>query len=282
MNTGAARVAARRRLAQAGFTEAEREANLLAAYLADVPPGQLALHLEAAVEEARLDSLLAQRLTGRPLQYVLGEAGFMGLGFQVGPDVLIPRADTEIIAEKAMALAQGLPAPLIADIGAGCGALAVSLAYHLPQAQAHAVDISPAALIYAEKNARLNGVAARCHFYPGDLVAPLMARGLRFDIIVSNPPYISRAEMENLPAEVKWEPFMALCGGEDGLDFYRRLAQEAAPLLKPQGWLLLEHGWQQQEHVAAILKRAGWQIKERLNDYGGRARGLLCSPSVEL
>jgi len=275
IKAGAARQAARRQLAQAGISEAEREATLLTAYLAGVEPGQLALHLAAPVEEARFHALLARRLQGQPLQYVLGEAGFMGLTFQVGAQVLIPRADTEIIAEKAIALLKAAPAPLIADIGVGSGALAVSLAYHLPSAKVHGVDISSDALVWAEKNARQNGVAGRCHFYQGDLLAPLLAQGLSFDMIVSNPPYITSAELKYLPAEVRQEPIIALAGGVDGLDFYRRLAQEAAPLLKPHGWLLLEHGWQQQEQVAALLTQAGWQIKERLRDYGGRARGVL-------
>lgn len=268
----------RERLEQAGQEEAQRKAKLMLAFVVGCPPADLVRHWRYRLDEGWLmvlDSMTAKLIAGQPLQYLLGEAEFMGLPFKVGPGALIPRADTEIIAERAIALLKVHSAPLIADIGVGSGAIAVSLAYHLPQAQVYGVDISPAALRYAEQNAQLNQVEARCHFYEGDLLTPLAALNLRFDLIISNPPYVTRAEMEQLPAEVRQEPQLALDGGADGLDYYRRLAVEAAPLLQPGGYLLLEHGWQQQEQLATLLTAAGWQVTERLNDYGGRPRGIV-------
>jgi release factor glutamine methyltransferase len=261
----------------AGLPEAEREARLICAYLCGTEPGQLALHLEQNIDETRLDHVLNRRLTGEPVHYVLGEAGFMGLDFALGPGALIPRADTEVLVERAISLLKDAEAPLIADIGAGCGAIALSLAHYLPRSTLHGVDISPAALCWANKNALAHGLARRCHFYQGDLLAPLAALHLRFDLIISNPPYVSRAEMAQLPPDVRQEPALALDGGPDGLDFYRRLARQAGPLLKPGGCLLLEHGWRQQEQVADLLRQAGWQIRELWRDYGGRARGIVAN-----
>jgi release factor glutamine methyltransferase len=272
---------ARQALQQAGLAEAEREARLICANLCGLEPGQLPLHWECAVDEVQLNRLLKRRVSGEPLQYVLGEAGFMGLVFQVGPGVLIPRADTEVIVEKAISLLKEAKAPLIADIGTGCGAIALSLAHYLPRAMVFGVDISPAALEWAEKSARAQGLSSRYHFCQGDLLRLFAAINLHFDMIISNPPYITEAEMEQLPPEVREEPISALYGGEDGLYFYRRLAREAGPLLKPGGLLLLEHGWQQQNKVCALLEQAGWQVQERLCDYGGRDRGVLCALPCE-
>ena len=268
---------AREQLKAAGCAEARREAQLICAYLCCREPGQLAFYLEQDIDEARLKAVLRRRAAGEPLQYVLGEAGFMGLTFVLGPGALIPRADTEVLAEKAITLLKEAKAPRIADIGAGCGAIGLSLAYYLPTATVCGVDISPDTLKWANKNAAALGLGKRCRFYRGDLLAPLSALDIHFDLIISNPPYLTAAEMAQLTPEVQQEPALALAGGPDGLAFYRRLAQEAAPLLKPGGWLLVEHGWQQQEQVAALLNQAGWQVLERLNDYGGRARGLLAS-----
>lgn len=267
-------------LLAAGLGEAEREARLICAYLCGAEPGQLALFLEQDIGEAPLASLLARRIAGEPLQYVLGEAGFMGLTFAVGPGVLIPRADTEILVEKAISLLKDFKAPLIADIGTGSGAIAVSLAKHLPQSVVYGVDISPDALLWAKKNALLNGIGNRCRFYVGDLLAPFVALDLRFDLIISNPPYITVAEMEQLSADVLREPSLALCGGTDGLDFYPSLARQAAPLLRPGGYLLLEHGWRQQRQVELLLEQEGWQVAERLRDLGGRDRGIVANPPV--
>lgn len=266
---------AKDRLSAAGLSEAAREARLICAFLCGAEPGQLSLHLQKTADEGQLACLLKRRIAGEPLQYVLGEAGFMDLTFAVGPGVLIPRADTEVLVERAVSLLKNIETPFIADIGTGSGAIAVSLAHHLPQAVVYGVDISPAALVWAKKNARALVGHGRCHFYEGDLLAPLTAFHLRFDLIISNPPYVTAEEMTQLPPEVKQEPALALAGGMDGLDFYRRLAPLAAPLLRPDGCLLLEHGWQQQRQVELLLAQEGWQITERLRDLGGRDRGIL-------
>ena len=266
---------AQEQLSAVNVCDAKREAWLICAYLCAVEPGQLALFMERNLDEALLNCLLARRIAGEPLQYVLGEAGFMGLTFAVGTGVLIPRPDTEVLVEKAIFLLKEEKTLQLADIGTGSGAIAVSLAYYLPQAQVYGVDISPLALFWAKMNALRYKISEHCHLYEGDMFAPLIAQDLRFDMIISNPPYLSAADMMQLAPELFREPAIALDGGTDGLDYYRRLAQEAGLLLNSDGKLLLEHGWQQQQQVELLLRQNGWLIRERINDYGGRARGLL-------
>lgn len=270
-----ARAYAIQTLRQAAQPEAERKAALLLAQLADCEPSQLYLHWQDEISRPQLESWLARLMAGEPLQYLLGGCGFMGLNLRVRPGVLIPRPDTEIVAERAIQLLRDHPAPVIADIGTGSGALALSLAYHLPRATVYAVDIDRQALDLARENADILNITDRCSFLQGDLGAPLFKLGLRFDLIVSNPPYITVAEMAELAPEVRHEPTLALYGGHDGLDFYRRLAREAGPLLQMGGYLLLEHGAEQQAQVCAILTAADWRIAARLRDYGNRARAVL-------
>ncbi|MCL1816028.1 MAG: peptide chain release factor N(5)-glutamine methyltransferase [Clostridiales bacterium] len=264
-----------KKLHSAGITAAKHESRLVCAYVYGVQPSQLPLYLRQSIDEAHLANLLERRIAGEPLQYILGEAGFMSLVFYVGPEVLIPRPDTEVLVEKAIKLLEQNKTPAIADIGLGSGAIAVSLAHYLPQATLYGVDISLGALQWAKKNANLHQVGERCHFYEGDLLAPLSALNLRFDLIISNPPYISKTEMGLLPQDVRQEPTIALYGGVDGLDFYRRLARGAKQLLKAGGWLLLEHGAGQQYQVELLLKQEGWQVVQALSDYGDRDRGIL-------
>lgn len=256
--------------------EAERKAKLILAWLLDCRPAELVLHGQrqlSAAQVRRLTQILTGLEAGQPLQYLLQSVEFMGLSLTIGPGVLIPRPDTEIIAEAAIRLVQDRSAPLIADLGTGSGALAVSLAHYLPEATVYAVDLEPQAVVQARRNAARLGV--NCNFLEGDLTKPLQATGRQFDLIISNPPYISVAEMAELPAEVRCEPTLALYGGEDGLDYYRRLARECLPLLREDGWLVLEHGWQQQQAVADLLTDTSWLVTERLHDYGQRPRGIV-------
>lgn len=267
--------AVRTALTAAGLTEAERQAKLLLAFILACKPAELICHWQQPLstkDVVRVQQLCDRLIAGEPLQYLLAETEFMGLPLKLTPDVLIPRPDTEISAEKAIMLLQNQPAPLIADIGTGSGALALSLLHYLPTAHAWAVDISASALQVAAQNAQTLQLQDRCSFLLGDLCAPLNSLGLELDLIISNPPYISAAEMAKLPANVQKEPTLALAGGTDGLDYYRRLAFEAKPLLKKTGWLVLEHGYDQQAVVSELLVAAGWQVCECLADYGGRPR----------
>ncbi|RCX12351.1 release factor glutamine methyltransferase [Anaerobacterium chartisolvens] len=205
------------------------------------------------------------RAKGMPVQYITGRQEFMSLGFTVGPKVLIPRQDTEILVEEVTRYSKGLKAGVrILDIGTGSGCIAVSLAYYIRDAFVVAVDISCEALEIAAHNARLSGVDSSISFIHSDLFGSLCAPAgdkELFDIIVSNPPYISLHEMKGLQAEVRdYEPASALYGGADGLDFYRKIITEACGFLKADGLLAFEVGYGQAEEVEKMMKNNYYDI----------------------
>lgn len=252
------------RLEQAGVPDADVDAAyLLASVLKeDTLAMRINGHRElAAPQQAAFDALCDRRAAREPLQYILGETEFMGLTFHVEPGVLIPRADTEILVEKALAWMK--PGARVLDIGTGSGAIAVSLAKLGRQAQVTAVDVSDRALEIARRNAERNGAAVE--FVKSDCFSAL--KGRKYDMIVSNPPYISENEMRGLMPEVTREPELALFGGADGLDFYRRISREAPEYLNEGGCLLFEIGWLQKDAVSALVKA---HIGEpfALRDYG--------------
>lgn len=252
------------RLEQAGVPDADVDAAyLLASVLKeDTLAMRINGHRElAAPQRAAFDALCDRRTAREPLQYILGETEFMGLTFHVEPGVLIPRADTEILVEKALEWMK--PGARVLDIGTGSGAIAVSLAKLGRQAQVTAVDVSDRALEIARQNAERNGAAVE--FVKSDCFSAL--KGRKYDMIVSNPPYISEDEMRGLMPEVTREPELALFGGADGLDFYRRISREAPEYLNEGGCLLFEIGWLQKDAVSALVKA---HIGEpfALRDYG--------------
>jgi len=215
--------------------------------------------------------LVERRVAGEPMQYIAGEAEFYGLPFHVNRDVLIPRPETEHLVEKAIALAGEFARPRMVDVGTGSGAIAVALAHALPSAKITATDISPAALAVAEANAARNGAAGRVRFLQGDLLGPVA--GERFDIVVSNPPYVPECDRETLDVEVRdYEPAQALFAGEDGLAMYRQLIPAAFVALVPGGFLALEIGYGQQEAVEALLADAGFSGIEFTEDLQQIAR----------
>ncbi|MDF2937319.1 MAG: prmC [Paenibacillaceae bacterium] len=217
-------------------------------------------------EEKELDwqRLLSRRAGGEPVQYIIGSEGFYGFTFQVTPAVLIPRPETEILVQEIMNRGKRLwpegsgRQPLAVDIGTGSGAIPVTLAAHCPLWELAAVDISEAALQIARRNAEHNGAGGRIRFLHGDLLSPVYACGLSPDIVISNPPYIKSSDLPDLQREVRdFEPHLALDGGEDGLDFYRRLAgQLAAQPVKPR-LVGFEVGMGQAQDVAAMLRELG-------------------------
>lgn len=211
------------------------------------------------------EAMLARRETREPMQYILGETGFMALSFHVEPGVLCPRPDTEILCEEALRRLDA--GARVLDIGTGSGALAVSIAKLAPGCEVTAVDVSDTALSVASENAKQLGSNVR--FVKSDCFEAL--KGETFDLIVSNPPYIDEEEMKGLMAEVKMEPELALFGGADGLDFYRRISREAPAYLRAGGCLLFEIGWKQKEPVEALLRES---IGEpfALKDYGDNWR----------
>jgi release factor glutamine methyltransferase len=213
----------------------------------------------------------AQRM---PVAYILGEKEFMGHSFRVTPDVLIPRPDTEILVEEAIRLLAEKEAPRIVDIGTGSGAILLSVLKGTEGSTGVAVDLSPAALAVAKSNGERLGLADRAEFRLGDLYAPV--DGL-FDAILSNPPYIPVRDMEGLSPEVKQEPEMALVGGADGLDFYRRLIDDAPRYLKEGGIVLFEVGIHQAQDVAELGKRRGFSAQRILPDYAGIDRVVVLS-----
>jgi release factor glutamine methyltransferase len=217
--------------------------------------------------------LVERRYHGEPIQYIVGETEFYGLPFSVAPDVLIPRPETEHLVEKSLELATHFPASnpqiRILDVGTGSGAIAVALARNLPQATITAIDLSAKALTIAGKNAARNAVMIR--FLEGDLLAPVA--GERFEIIVSNPPYVPVADRATLSVEVRdHEPALALFAGDDGLEVYRQLIPEAYEALIHGGYIALEIGYGQLPAITELLSNCGFEKVEFVADLQGIPR----------
>jgi release factor glutamine methyltransferase len=238
-------------LVSRGVENARLEAEWLLCAVTGLDRVGLYLNFEKPLNEVELAAyrvMVARRGRRVPLQHILGTQEFCGLEFEVTPDVLIPRHDTESLVNEALARMPG--AQSILDIGTGSGCIAVALAHSLPGASVTAIDISEAALVVARRNAELHGVAIE--FLHGSLLEPVVGR--QFDLIVSNPPYISSSDIETLQPEVRdYDPRDALDGGLDGLDIYRRLIPEAVAGLVCGGWLLVEMGAGQADDVSRLF-----------------------------
>ena len=241
----------------AGIPDPAWDSALLLAHLTGHPPLNLRLDTDTQLREDTLRAFVElrdRRLDRTPLQYLTHEQSFLGHTFYVDERVLIPRPETELLAERVIDTLRPIEAPTALDLCCGSGCIAVSVALALPGAQVHAADLSPEALAVTRQNAETLG--ARITLHQGDLFAAV--EGLRFHLIVSNPPYIPTAECAALQQEVLREPAMALDGGGDGLDFYRRIAREAPRHLLPGGTLFLEVGFDQAEAVCALLAAGGF------------------------
>jgi release factor glutamine methyltransferase len=251
---------------------ARRDAELLLMHTLERSRAWLIAHAEEELsgsQAAAYTALVSLRRKGEPIQYITGEAEFYGLPFLVTRDVLIPRPETEHLVEKALELAGRVVSPRIVDVGTGSGAIAVALAHKLPCAQIAAIDISSRVLAVAEENAKRNGVAVR--FLLGDLLAPVA--GERFEIIVSNPPYVPTTDRDTLSVEVReYEPALALFAGDDGLDVYRRLIPAAFDALTPGGFVALEIGYSQSTAIEALLARSGFEQIQFVPDLQGIPR----------
>ncbi|MEW9671220.1 peptide chain release factor N(5)-glutamine methyltransferase [Ammoniphilus sp. 3BR4] len=203
---------------------------------------------------SEVERMVKERLQGVPVQYLIGEQEFYGLSFRVNPSVLIPRPETEILVEQVLHRRDVSDALTVADIGTGSGAIAVSLAVH-SQWKVYAVDIAQESLDTAQENSRIHGVEQQITFLKGDLLDPLLQP---VDILVSNPPYIPSSDVLELDVQVKdHEPMRALDGGEDGLDFYRRLCKGLPQVLRPGGLVAFEVGMGQARDVEQLLLRTG-------------------------
>jgi release factor glutamine methyltransferase len=231
-------------------------------------------------ESSFIALVLRRRMQGEPLQYILGKADFMGLKFEINKSALIPRPETEILADTALSylktsdLSDAINSKTLLDLGTGSGCIAVTLAKLAPYLHIYASDISPEALSLARRNAQNNKV--RVDFIESDLFKSPLFRNLFFDIIISNPPYISSTEIDRLQAEVRREPRIALDGGIDGLFFYRQLITESIPYLRRGGLLLLEIGFNQRGPVKEILySTSAFELVETVKDYNNIDRVLV-------
>ncbi len=270
---------ARQTLASSGIEEAPLEAELLLMHSLGATRVQRYLQLEEefpAYQSALLDDLLKRRLRHEPLAYIVGHKEFYGLDFLVDSRVLIPRPETELLVEGALAFAKHRferGTCSIADIGTGSGAIAVALAVHLPQARVYATDISAEALAVAESNARRHGVRERITFLEGDLLEPLPQA---VDIIAANLPYVRVFDLMMVGPEIRlYQPLVALEGGWEGLDSIERLLATAGEKLRPEGALFLEISYEQGEAVSSLAQRFFPSAHLRLvNDPAGDPRML--------
>ena len=257
------------RLVDAGVPDAMRDARLLLAHALGIGADRLTLHIgDAVVPEvaARFQALVAARAARAPLSHLTGQRLFWGRSFRVTPDVLDPRPETETL----VALALADPFARVLDLGTGTGAILLSLLADRPGATGVGADVSAAALAVAQGNAQALGLAGRAQFVQSDWCADVQGR---FDLIVSNPPYIALAEMAGLSPEVRdHEPHLALTDGGDGLAAYRAIAAQAPAHLAPGGRLIVEIGAGQGPDVAAILTQAGFGAVAIHPDLDGRDR----------
>lgn len=226
-----------------------------------------------------LEHLIQRRISGEPLQYILGHQEFWSIDFKVDPRVLIPRPETELLVEQSLSILSERfqrSTLCVLEIGTGTGAVAISLAKEGRGLLLVATDISGEALLLARENARSAGVLHQITFVRGDLLGPfrLMREKEPFDLVLSNPPYIHRSEIQRLAREIRdHEPIVALDGGEDGMDFYRGIISQAPSYLREGGWLLLEFGEDQGEKVSDLIERESFFSRpERIKDLAGIER----------
>lgn len=257
--------------------DARHEAEWLLLHVLQRPRSWLFAHATdplPAAQQAAFDTVLARRTAGEPVAYLTGRRGFWTLDLEVDASTLIPRPETELLVELALArLAEDRPLQL-ADLGTGSGAIALALASERPRAQVLATDASSGALAVATRNAAHHGLA-NVRFVQGgsDWYTPL--KGARFDLIASNPPYIASSDPHLAQGDLRFEPATALASGHDGLDDIRALAAGAHAHLLPGGWLLLEHGWDQGEPIRALLDAAGLVQVQTVQDLEQRDRVTL-------
>jgi len=264
-------------LVEKKFEDARLQTELLLSHALNLSRIELYTNFDRPLnpdELAHFKNLLKRRLANEPLQYITGETEFYSLSFHVRPSVLVPRPETEILVEKAIAQAEKITFDNIniLDVGTGSGCIAVALAKNLENAHVTSVDISPDALQVARENAEKNNV--EIDFVNLDALKPWPIEFARkFDIIVSNPPYVSYSEFEALAPEIKeYEPKVSLLGGNDGLEFYRKFANILTDILKPSSFAFFEIGEKQASSVSNIFADAGFQNIQVLNDLAGKNR----------
>lgn len=260
-----------------GVESPRLQIELLLAHVLKLPRLQLYLQHDRVLTEtelAALRALVQRRAKREPLQHLVGSTAFFGLEIAVSPDALIPRPETETLLELALAALgkNAAPQPAVLDFGTGTGCIALALAANCPAAQVHALDLSASALALAQRNAETHKLTGRVTFHLGDGFAALPPE-LRFDLIVSNPPYIPAAEIPTLQPEVRdFDPRLALDGGADGLAFYRRLATQSPAWLHADGGFFAEFGDGQADALQQLFTEADWERVTLHADLTGRPR----------
>lgn len=264
-------------LTRKGVESPRLQVELLLAQALGVPRLNLYLNFEQVLTETQLETMRegVRRRAGRePLQHILGSTSFCGLDLKVTPQALVPRPETELLAELAWQHLSSLSSstPIALDFGTGTGCIALALASNCPAAEIHALDRSPEAIRLARENAVRHAVEPRIRFHTGDGFRAL-PQDVSFNLIVSNPPYIPTGEISSLQPEVRdHDPRVALDGGADGLDFYRTLAADAPAFLEQGGRMMLEFGDEQAEPLRGILVEHKWIVESIRADYNGKAR----------
>ena len=267
------------RLAQAGIEAPRREARLLAAHLLGRPSRAL-LQTGLEVDGEAFDRLVSRRAAREPLAFITGTVGFWSLELEVAPHTLIPRADTETLIEAAANVAAPEEISRILDLGTGTGCLLLAALSVFEQAFGVGVDLAPAAAALARRNAEASGLAARAAFLAGSW-ADALGPQARFDLVLSNPPYIASADIPGLMPEVAChEPARALDGGADGLRAYAAILAALPALLSPTGYAILELGAGQRDAVSALAQTMGLAEAECRDDLGGVPRALVLRPAV--
>ncbi|MCF3526653.1 MULTISPECIES: peptide chain release factor N(5)-glutamine methyltransferase [Stenotrophomonas] len=260
--------------ARLGGVDARHEAELLLLHVLERPRSWLFAHATdplAANDQAAFEALLARRVAGEPVAYLTGRRGFWTLDLEVDPATLIPRPETELLVELALERLPPDQALQLADLGTGSGAIALALASERPRAQVLATDASPGALAVAARNAARHELD-NVRFAEGghDWYAPL--QGVRFDLIASNPPYIASNDSHLEQGDLRFEPSTALASGMDGLDDIRRIVDGGQAHLRPGGWLLIEHGWDQGAAIRALFEATGFAEVQTVQDLEQRDR----------
>jgi release factor glutamine methyltransferase len=272
------------RLASAGIDSAEHDAEQLIRHVLGWDRARLLADGAAPLPEdarSRYVTLVDERSRRKPLQHLTGIQAFWKHDFEVGPDVLVPRPDTEVLVEAALEQLKPIERPVVVDVGTGSGCIALSLAAERPEAEVHAVDISKPALRVARKNAERLALEGHVTFHHGDLLAPVASRAGEADLIVSNPPYVSAEEHAALAPEVsRHEPRLALVPPHDRLSLYRRLAPAAAELLRPGGALAVEIGQGMEAEVSRVIEEAGLLPGRVLPDLAGIIRVVVAHRAV--
>ncbi len=270
--------------AKQGLEVPRLEAELLMAHL--LATDRIRLYIDSdrpltAGEISAYKELIRRRLSGQPLAYITGKKSFLKWEFQITPDVLVPRPETEILVEKAVELCRPRGKGRLLELGTGSGVIAIALAHYLPAFQIDAVDVSPAALQVAAANADAHKLTDRIDFYCGDLFAALAGCDRPvYTGIITNPPYIPTAVIPTLAPEVQNEPRQALDGGPSGTEVIARIIAEAPAYLAPDGFLALEHGYDQFPEIEKLAKAAGFTTVLSYRDYSGWPRVAVCQRNL--